>query len=162
MTGADNLKFVDGHTNDISKGTGEPSLVGPTTLNATIQKASGDNKSKFSLAIMHSAVATNLENLNLLTYLKYTDANGIQRDLTIGTWNGRTVLIDDGMPTEEVAESSSGAGDSYLDFELYKNYISENLLHVIGLQEVETLKANIDSKFNIYDLNKIVYGKSST
>lgn len=53
-------------------------------------------------------------------------------------------------------------GDNYLDFELYKNYISENLLHVIGLQEVETLKGDIDSKFNIYDLNKIVYGKSST
>lgn len=40
MTGDDNLKFVDVHTNDISKGTGEASLVGPTTLNATIQKAS--------------------------------------------------------------------------------------------------------------------------
>ena len=47
---------------------------------------------------MHSVVATNLENLRLLEYLKYTDASGMQRDLTMGTWNGRTVLVDDDMP----------------------------------------------------------------
>ena len=41
---------------------------------------------------MHSQVATNLENLQLLEYLKYTDANGIQRDLTLATLNGRTVI----------------------------------------------------------------------
>ena len=49
---------------------------------------------------MHSAVATNLENLKLLTYLKYTDANGMERDLAIGTLNGRIVLVDDSMPVD--------------------------------------------------------------
>ena len=78
--------------------------MGVTTLNTAMQRALGDNKSKFSLAIMHSAVATNLENLNLLNYLKYTDKNGVQRDLGLATLNGRLVVIDDSMPTEEVAE----------------------------------------------------------
>ena len=51
--------------------------------------------------------------------MKYTDANGVQRDLGIATLNGRTVLIDDNMPTEEVAESSSGKGDGYTKYTTY-------------------------------------------
>ena len=52
-------------------------------------------------------MATNLENLNLMEYLKYTDANGIQRDMSLATLNGRLVLIDDSMPVETVGESES-------------------------------------------------------
>lgn len=99
MTGAENLKFVDGHTYDVSLES--ESNFKETTLNNAIQKALGDNKAKFSLAIMHSKIATDLENLKLLAYMKYTDANGIERDLTLATLNGRTVLIDDDMPTKE-------------------------------------------------------------
>lgn len=105
MTGTENEKFVDEHTYDITaEGDG---MVEPATLNKAIQKAGGDNKNKFTLAIMHSEVATNLENLNLLTYLKQTDANGIQRDLTLASWNGRTVLIDDSMPVSEDSDGKS-------------------------------------------------------
>lgn len=98
MTGAENLKFVNGHTYDASL---DPTNSGfaETTLNNAIQKALGDNKAKFSLAIMHSKIATDLENLKLLAYMKYTDGDGIARDLTLATLNGRTVLIDDNMPT---------------------------------------------------------------
>jgi len=99
MTGTENTKFVDNHTYDISEV--DDGFITPTSLNNAIQKAAGDNKSKFSIAIMHSVVATNLENLNLLNYLKQTDSNGIQRDLTLATWNGRTVLIDDDMPISD-------------------------------------------------------------
>lgn len=119
MTGAGNLAFVDGHTYDITGKTGDEAKVGVTTLNSAIQQAGGDNKNKFSVVIMHSTVATNLENLNLLGYLKQTDANGVQRDLALGTWNGRLVLIDDDMPTEEVDETSSGAGDGYTKYISY-------------------------------------------
>lgn len=56
----------------------------------------------FSLAITHSQVATNLENLNLIERLKYTDAQGIQRDLTMYTWNGRLLIVDDSMPVTTV------------------------------------------------------------
>lgn len=105
MTGDENLAFVNEHTYDItSEGDG---MVEPATLNKAIQKAGGDNKNKFTLAIMHSEVATNLENLNLLTYLKQTDAKGIQRDLTLASWNGRTVLIDDSMPVSEDKDGKS-------------------------------------------------------
>ena len=108
MTGASNLKFVDGHTHNIT-GLGKDSqgkplnVVSASTLNTAIQKASGDKKSKFTISIMHSTIATNLENLKLLSYMTYTDSSGIERQLELATWNGRAVIIDDGMPTEEVA-----------------------------------------------------------
>lgn len=101
MTGANNLKFVNGHTTDTT--TVNDGNVTSTTLNSAVQKASGDNKSKFTISIMHSTVATNLENLKLLKYMTYTDADGITRDLALASWNGRAVIIDDSMPTEDVA-----------------------------------------------------------
>lgn len=94
MTGTENKKFVDSHTY-------ESDTFDATTLNNALQKALGDNKSRFSLAIMHSAVATDLENLKLLEYMKYTDSDGIERQLTLATLNGRIVLVDDTMPAED-------------------------------------------------------------
>lgn len=103
-------EFAEKHTFDISGKTGEESKVGAATLNKAVQQACGDNKSIFSLVIMHSEVATNLENLKLLKYMTYTDKDGITRDLAVGSWNGRTVLIDDGMPVEEIAGTDGKAG----------------------------------------------------
>ena len=102
MSDTEGTKFVASHTYDVSALTNSESVVGNmdgTTLNTAMQRACGDHKGKFSLAIMHSKVATNLENLKLLVYLKYNDANGLQRDLSIGTLNGRLVMVDDSMPT---------------------------------------------------------------
>lgn len=107
MTGVANEAFVNAHTLNLPAETGDDAqgnpknFVGSATLNTAAQKACGDNKNIFTLAIMHSAVATNLENLKLFKYMTYTDADGITRDLAMGTWNGKTVLIDDGMPAVE-------------------------------------------------------------
>ena len=120
MTGTENLKFVNNHTYDVS--AIDEGKAGAETLNSAIQQAGGDNKSKFTMVIMHSTVATNLENLNLLAYLKQTDANGIQRELGLATWNGRTVIIDDDMPTKNVA--ASGSGDTAVAAHtLYTTYV---------------------------------------
>lgn len=120
MTGAKNLEFVNGHTYDITSESGEAANVGATTLNTAIQQACGDKRASFSLAFMHSAVATNLENLKLLQYLKYTDAQGIERPLPMASWNGRLVIVDDGMPVDT---DESGAvyttyvfGDGAIEF----------------------------------------------
>ncbi len=116
MSDTEGAKFVSAHTTDV---TGKPATndvgagcMSGTTLNTAIQKACGDAKGKFSLAIMHSVVATNLENLKLLAYMKYTDANGIERDLSLATLNGRIVLIDDTMPVNEVAPTYVKTSDS--------------------------------------------------
>ena len=122
MTGAKNLEFVNNHTLDISAADGDAAKVAATTLNTAIQQAAGDNKKAFTMVLMHSVVATNLENLNLVERLKYTDANGIQRELSLGTWNGRTVIIDDGMPVEHV--EASGSGDTMVPaYDKYTTYV---------------------------------------
>ena len=106
--------FNADHTLDVSaSGSG---VVDATTLNSAIQKAAGANKNIFKVVIMHSAVATNLENLQVLSYWKETDANGVQRDVALASWNGRTVLIDDDVPTEE-----GGSGDS--KYTKYTTYV---------------------------------------
>lgn len=112
-TGDKNKEFVSQHTVDVTGDLTNAGKIAATTVNTAMQKALGDNKSKFSLVCMHSVVSTNLENLKLLDYLKYTDATGLQRDLGLGTLHGRLVLIDDDMPSQQVyvkcASSDIGA-----------------------------------------------------
>lgn len=90
--------FSTSHTLDItSEASAADQVVGVTSLNNAIQKAGGANKNMFTLAIMHSQVATNLENKQLLEYWKYTDKDGVQKQSNLASWNGRTVLIDDDL-----------------------------------------------------------------
>ena len=99
-TGTD---FVAKHTYKVDK------ELDATDMNKALQKASGDKKKVYSVAFMHSLVATNLENLNLLNFLKYTDSNGIERDLTIGTYNGKLVVVDDEMPTADGYDAATAS-----------------------------------------------------
>ena len=108
-------EFLEKHVYDITGNTGDDALVGSTTLNKAIQKAGGDNKNIFKLVIMHSEVATNLENIKLLKYMTQTDADGIERELALATWNGRTVLIDDNMPTGQIPTVYAKTSDVALD-----------------------------------------------
>lgn len=115
MTSTKGAEFVKKHTYEVD---------GPmeaTTLNSATAQACGDHKKKFSMIFMHSVVFTNLENLNLLTALKYTDKEGVTRDLTLYTWNGKLVIVDDGMPTEQ-AEDGSTVYTSYVLGEGTINY----------------------------------------
>lgn len=110
MADVEGAKFVDTHTYDIrskQNSEGKTGYADATTLNSAIQKACGDHKNKFSLAIMHSAVATNLENMKILVYLKYNDANGMERETGMATLNGRLVMVDDSMPTQRT-ETTAG------------------------------------------------------
>lgn len=103
--------FSSNHTYDISDdATAANQYVGASTLNSAVQKAAGDNKDLFKVVILHSVLATNLENLGLLQYWKYTDKDGIERPLNLGSWNGRTVFVDDEAPVLNGYDAStSGA-----------------------------------------------------
>ena len=111
MTGGADGDFVAKHTYDISEN--ETSTLGADSLNRAIQKALGDKKGKFDIIFMHSAVSTNLEGLNLINFLKYTDDAGIERDLTIGTFNGKLVIVDDEVQElngyDEATSATTGA-----------------------------------------------------
>ena len=81
--------------------------------NRAAQKALGDAKADLGVMFVHSAVSTNLEGLNLIEFMKYTDKSGITRDLTIGTYNGKLLIVDDGMPVQNgydaATETTAGA-----------------------------------------------------
>lgn len=96
--------FVEDHTY-IANGA-----LAADDCNKAAQKALGDKKANLKVMIMGSAVSTSLESLQLIEFLKYTDKNGIQRDLTIGTYNGRLVIVDDDM-TEAVGYVASAEGE---------------------------------------------------
>lgn len=139
-------EFLDKHVYDITGNTGDDALVGSATLNKAIQKAGGDNKNIFKLVIMHSEVATNLENIKLLKYMTQTDGDGIERELALATWNGRTVLIDDNMPTTEVEESSKGAGDGYTAYTTY--VLGEGAIILDDIGDAVPYEMNRDPKTN--------------
>ena len=116
MTGGDgnaNANFVSKHTYDISEEDGTAANLGADAMNRAAQKALGDKKANLDIIFMHSVVSTNLEGLNLINFLKYTDADGIERDLTIGTFNGRLVIVDDEVQElngyDEATSSTTGA-----------------------------------------------------
>lgn len=127
MTGTKNLEFVNNHTYDVTEQV--DGKMSPTTLNSATNKACGANKKKFTLVFMHSDVATNLENLNLVAHLKYTDKDGIQRELDLYTWNGKLVVIDDDMPTAEQE-----------GFYIKAKSTDENALQVVANTETPTAK----------------------
>ena len=94
-----NNNFVSKHTYDITGN--DTKTLGADDCNKAAQKALGDKKAKLDVMYMHSVVSTNLEGLNLINFLKYTDPQGIEKELTIGQFNGKTVIVDDEMPVEE-------------------------------------------------------------
>lgn len=108
MVDEQSAKFVNAHTLDIT--AEDVPTFGETTLNTAVQKALGDHKSKFALAFMHSQVATNIENLKLMAHAKYTDKDGVTKDLTIYTLNGRLVLVDDDAPVSSVVTTAETKG----------------------------------------------------
>ena len=88
------------HTVNIAKASGAAAKIAETTLNDVMTDTLGDNKSLFSMAIMHSNVAKSLENIQALEYWKQTDANGIQRPMRLASANGLLVVIDDSVPVD--------------------------------------------------------------
>lgn len=100
-TGAKNKEFVEKHTTTV-KGN-----MDSTTLNSATNKACGKNKKKFGMVFMDSDVQTNLENMNLLKNLVYTDKDGVSRDISLYSWGGKLVIVDDMPKTEGYMDATA-------------------------------------------------------
>ncbi|MBR5236164.1 MAG: coat protein [Clostridia bacterium] len=131
-------KWQDNHSVDLTSASANPYIIEATDLNNLATKALGDNKNLFSLAIMHSNVAKSLENLQMLEYWKYTDANGIQRPTALASANGYTVIIDDGVPAAAVG----GDGDNK-DLTAYTTYL-------LGEGAIRTARGRVDVPAEVY------------
>jgi len=144
MSSTKGAAFVSKHTYTVN-GNLEAS-----TLNSATAKACGDRKKKFAMIFMHSVPATNLENLNLLTALKYTDKDGVTRDLTLYTWNGQLVVVDDGMPTAEVPATYAKTSDVALDPD--KTYYTKS-----GSNYTAVASPNVDNIGSYYEMTAEAY-----
>lgn len=120
------------HILDLSSTTATATKIGETDLNDLATISMGDHKQLYSLAIMHSTVANTLEKKQLLEYWKYTDANGIQRNLNLASCNGFTVLVDDGVPTSKVG--GTGANKDLIKYTTY----------LLGQGVIRTAKGRVD------------------
>lgn len=121
--------FASKHTYNITamqNAQGDAGKPDATTFNTAMQKACGDNKGSFALAVMHSSVVTGLENLNIVEYLKYTDANGMQRDTKFATINGRLVYMTDNVPVEEDESTAEYAKTSDVALVTGKTYYTRS------------------------------------
>ena len=65
------------------------------------------------MVFANSVDAEPLEELQLLEFLKYTDASGVTRDLTIAQYNGRLFVIDDAIPAGTVYV----VGEKFIEFD---------------------------------------------
>lgn len=124
--------WAETHSLDVSSDSATPRKIVETDMNDLATEACGDNKDRFGLAIMHSKVATTLENLKLLNYWTQTDADGIERPLKLASVNGYTAIIDDGVPCEPVG----GSGDNK-DLMRYTTYL-------LGEGSIRTAKGRVD------------------
>lgn len=86
--GMSNTAFVNKHTYNVTK-------VTETTLAEAIVKAGGDKSNKYKVAFMNSLDALELVKLHVMEYLKYTDSNGVTRQLQLAELNGIMIVIDD-------------------------------------------------------------------
>lgn len=151
MSDTEGARFVAQHTHDVhavANSEGKTGFMDATTLNTAIQKASGDHKNKFSLAIMHSAVATNLENMKVLVYLKYNDANGMERETGLATLNGRLVLVDDSMPVLEDTSTATFSKTSDQTVAAGKDYYTRT--GTSGNYQYTIVTNPVDSAINSY------------
>lgn len=124
------------HTVNLAVTSGNAVKMGETTLGDAAIDVLGDNAGLFSLAIMHSKVAKTLKDLEVLEYWKQTDANGIERPMSLASANGYTVIIDDGVPVD----TSSANFPKYTTYLLGQGclrYAKGNLEHPVGVTRDE-------------------------
>ena len=86
----------------------ETSGITPTILSDAAQQIWGEHKGMASMAIMHSDISQQFEDLQRVEYLQFTDPNGITRALNVFEVNGLRVIIDDSVPTQ--LSGATGAG----------------------------------------------------
>ena len=98
VTAVMKLDDMAGHVTDISAAGDsitDANKVDATTLIFAQQKALGDAANGFGLAVMHSAIYAAYKALGLVDFTKYSDANGLTKEIELPTINGLVVVQDD-------------------------------------------------------------------
>lgn len=92
------LSAMAGHVTDISASgstVADENKIGETSLIYAQQKALGDAADNFGMIIAHSMIVARYKALGLVDYVKYNEANGLQREINLPTIGGLVVLQSD-------------------------------------------------------------------
>lgn len=92
------LSAVSNHVTDISASgstVADANKIDETTLIYAQQKALGDAAENFGMIVAHSMIVARYKALGLLDFVKYNEANGLQREITMPTIGGMVVLQSD-------------------------------------------------------------------
>lgn len=86
------------------------SVITKTVVSATddidvTRDIGGDNADLYRVIFCHSKIAKELEKIEKIEYLKYNDANGLQRPSNIGTWGNKYVVVNDQCPVADASDS---------------------------------------------------------
>lgn len=92
------LSAMSGHVTDISASGStvtDDNKIGETTLIYAEQKALGDATEGFGLIVAHSMIVARYKALGLVDYVKYNEANGLQREINLPTIGGLVLAQSD-------------------------------------------------------------------
>ena len=92
------ISAMSGHITDISASSttvADANKIGETTLIYAEQKALGDAAENFGMIVAHSMIVARYKALGLVDYVKYNEANGLQREINLPTIGGLVVLQSD-------------------------------------------------------------------
>lgn len=92
------LSAMSGHVTDLSASGStvtDDNKIGETTLIYAEQKALGDAADNFGLIVAHSMVVARYKALGLVDYVKYSDPNGLQREINLPTVGGLVLAQSD-------------------------------------------------------------------
>lgn len=92
------LSAMSGHVTDLSASSTtvtDDNKIGETTLIYAEQKALGDAADNFGLIVAHSMIVARYKALGLVDYVKYNEANGLQREINLPTVGGLVLAQSD-------------------------------------------------------------------
>lgn len=92
------LPEVSNHIMDVSASgdsVTDENKIDASTMIFAQQKALGDMAKGFGLAIMHSYIYARYQALGLIDFAKYTQADGLTREVNLPTINGLVVVVSD-------------------------------------------------------------------
>lgn len=92
------LSAVSNHKTDISASgstVADTNKIDDTTLIYAQQKALGDAAGGLGLIVLHSMIYAKYQALGLVNFMKYNEANGLQREINLPTIGGLVAVVSD-------------------------------------------------------------------
>lgn len=116
ITGSGEFVSWNDHKMDITSATStvtDDNKISLTTLRNLAVKANGDQANGYALAIMHSAVAGRLEDLQLVQFYTY-NKDGIEYDVRVGRNGNLMILVTDEVPAVVDGETQTTKYTTYV------------------------------------------------